>query len=243
MGYTYTIINTDAKSNLQLQHYMGEYADFRCNGVETDSNEGLNTILKHTSDIVFVHLNDKAFEYFHMIMELHQYLSEIPILIALSTSKDFAYQALKNQFFDYWMLPLNELEVRKTILRLKMKLPKEKNPETLLLQSYKDYRYLNTNEIMYLQADNNTTDFFMKDGSTISAFKTLKTFETYLPPNFIRVHQSYIINTNFVSRINYGKRTCTLKYNKLHLPFSKTYSSNVEQLKQVLSKNAITALN
>ncbi|GGW43367.1 LytR/AlgR family response regulator transcription factor [Arenibacter certesii] len=243
MGYTYTILDTDAESNLQLQHYLEEYDDFRCKGVAKGSIEGLNTILKQTPDVVFVHLNDKAPEYFHMIMELHQYLREIPIFIALASSKKYAYQAIKNQFFDYWLFPYNEFDIRKTILRLKMKMPKEDQPQTLLLQSYKDYRYLNTNEIMYLQADNNTTDFFMKDGSTISAFKTLKTFENSLPSNFVRVHQSYIINTSYVSRINYGKGICTLKQNKLQLPFSKSYKSNVENLKQILSKNSISALN
>jgi DNA-binding LytR/AlgR family response regulator len=218
MGYTYTILDSDAKSNLQLQHYLEEYGDFICNGVAQDSIEGLNAILKKTPDIVFIHLNEKAPEYFHMIMELHQYIREIPVFIALAHSQQYAYQALKNHFFDYWLMPFNEFDIRKTILRLKIKMPKEQQPQTLLLQSYKDYRYLNTNEIMYLQADNNSTDFFMKDGSTISAFKTLKTFENSLPSNFVRVHQSYIINTSFVSRINYGKGICTLKNTKLQLP-------------------------
>lgn len=243
MGYTYTILDSDAKSNLQLQNYLEEYGDFMCNGVAKNSIEGINTILKKTPDIVFIHLNENAPEYFHMIMELHQYIREIPIFIALATSKDYAYQALKNHFFDYWLLPYNEFDIRKTILRLKMKAPKEQQPKTLLLQSYKDYRYLNTNEIMYLQADNNSTDFFMQDGSTISAFKTLKTFENNLPSNFVRVHQSYILNINFVSRINYGKGICTLKYNKLQLPFSRSYKNNVENLKQILSKNTISTLN
>ncbi len=243
MEYTYTILDSDAKSNLQLQHYLEEYNDFTCKGVAKNYNDGLDTILKQTPDIVFVRLDENAPQYFQMIVELHQYLIDFPLFIALASSKKHAYQAIKNHFYDYWLLPYNEFEIRKTIFKLKMRMPKEAQPKTLLLQSYKDYRYLNTSEIMYLQADNNATDFFMQDGSTISAFKTLKTFENSLPSNFVRIHQSYIINTSFVSRINYGKGICTLKHHKLHLPFSRTYRSNVENLKHQLSKNAISTLN
>jgi DNA-binding LytR/AlgR family response regulator len=243
MEYTYTILDSDAQSNLQLQHYLEEYSEFYCAGIASNSVDGLNGILKKSPDVVFIHLNDKAHEYFHMIMEIHQYLKEIPLFIGISKSKQYAFEALKCHFFDYWLLPYNEFEIRKTLLRLKLKTPKVIEPKTLLLQSYKDYRYINTQEIMYLQADNNATDFFMKDGSTISAFKTLKTFENNLPTNFVRVHQSYIINIHFVSRINYGKGLCTLKHDKLQLPFSKSYKSNVDNLKKILAKNTISALN
>jgi len=81
----------------------------------------------------------------------------------------------------------------------------------------------------------------MKDGSTISAYKTLKTFENQLPENFIRVHQSYILNTNYVSGINYGKSLCFLKVRKTKLPFTKTYKENIEGLKKILSKNTISS--
>ena len=103
-------------------------------------------------------------------------------------------------------------------------MPNEKNPETLCLKSYSDYHYVDTKDILYLQADNNTTDFVMKDGTTISAYKTLKTYQQQLPKNFVRIHQSYILNTDYVSRINYGKSLCTLKLRKVQLPFSKIVS-------------------
>jgi DNA-binding LytR/AlgR family response regulator len=122
-------------------------------------------------------------------------------------------------------------------------MPKEETISTLCLKSYKDFHYLNTDEILYLKADNNTTDFIMKDGRTISAFKTLKSFEDKLPKNFIRVHQSYILNINYVSRINYGKAICSLKSGKTQLPFSKSYKENIDSLKKILSKNTISTLN
>ncbi len=242
MEYTYTIIDADATSNLQLQHYLEDHGDFICLDKARDSREGLNSILKHLPDLVFVNLNGMAMEYFLMVSELHQYMNDIPLIIGIAKSKEYAYDAIKNSFYDYWLMPYNELDIRKTLLRLKKQRPKEVSSHTICLKSYKDFQYLNTDEILYLQADNNATDFIMKDGSVISAFKTLKTFEQSLPKNFIRVHQSYILNMNYVSRINYGKNICALKTGKKQLPFSKTYKANIDSLKKVLSKNAISTL-
>ena len=122
-------------------------------------------------------------------------------------------------------------------------MPKDEAPQTLCLKSYRDFQYLNTDDILYLQADNNATEFVMKDGTTNNAFKTLKTFEQQMPPNFVRIHQSYIVNINYISGISYGRGLCTLKLRKLQLPFSKSYRNNIDELKALLAKNTISSLN
>lgn len=243
MDYSYAIIDTDAASNLQLQLQLQEYGDFYHTGTAGDAGDGLNLILKTLPDMVIVNLSQNASLLFQMVMQLHQYVDKLPILIAVSKSKDYAYDAIKGGFFDYWILPHSEFEIRKTIFKLRKQLPKEQIPSTLCLKTYNDYHYLDTNEILYLKADNNSTDFFMRNGQKISAYKTLKTFEAALPKNFIRVHQSYILNTRHISRINFGKNTCSLRNSEDQLPFSKTYRKRIEELKTLLSKSAINTLN
>ena len=243
LEYIYTILDSDATSNLQLQHYLGEYGDFTCAGLAKNSTEGINSILKFSPDVVFINLNENASEYFQMVMELHQYINNLPVIIGISKSKNYAYDAIKNGFFDYWLMPYNEFDIRKSLLRLKKQVPVKAEPDTLCLKSYRDFQYINTNDILYLQADNNATEFVMKDGTINNAFKTLKSFENQLPKNFVRIHQSYIVNTHYISRISYGKSNCTLKQNKMQLPFSKSYRENIDGLKKILSKNTISSLN
>ena len=244
MEYTYNIIDSNAASKLQLQLYMEEYEDLTCTGVATSAAQGLDTILKHTPDLVLINLSEEGMDYFQMVTELNQYMQTLPVLIAYSTSKKYAYNAIKSGFFDYWILPLNEFDIRKTVLRLRKRHPKQDLPSTICLKSYNDYRYLDTKNILYLKSDNNTTDFFMKDGTVISAFKTLKSFEDTLPRGFIRIHQSYILNSRYVSRINYGKSICTLNHgSEEDLPFSKTYKDKIDALKEMLSKTAVKASN
>ncbi len=243
MDYTYTIIDSDAVSNLQLHAFLDEYGDFDCINTTTNPTDGLNDILKYTPDIVFINLNNDYSAIFLMIMEIHQYTNQLPILIGIASTKNYAYDAIKNGFFDYWLQPYNEFDIRKSLLKLKKRIPKEKAPVTLCLKSYNDFQYLNTNDILYLKADNNTTEFYMKDGTITNAFKTLKTFENALPGNFMRIHQSYIVNTSYVSRINFGKSICALKMVNEHIPFSKTYRENMDNLKNILTKNTFSSQN
>lgn len=243
MDYSYTIIDSDAVSNLQLRTLLEGYGDFNCISENNTANDGLNSILKFSPDIVFVNLNKQASSLFQIVMELHQYMNTIPMFIGISKTKEYAYDAIKNGFFDYWLLPFDEFDIRKSLLKLKKNVPKDKEPQTLCLKSYNDFQYLNTADILYLQADNNTTEFFMKDGSVNNAFKTLKTFENQLPKNFVRIHQSYIVNTDYISRINFGKSICALNQGEKQLPFSKSYKEKMDQLKKTLSKNSVSSLN
>lgn len=243
MTYSYIIINSDVDSNLKLQFYLPEYGDFACYAKTSNSIEALNAILKFSPDIVFINLNEHAEAYFQITTELHQYGNCIPTFIGISQSKEYAYDAIKNNFFDYWLLPLNEYDLRKSILRLKKVIPQNETQELLCLKSYRDFQYINTNDILYLRADNNATEFIMVDGTINNAFKTLKTFENQMPNNFTRIHQSYMVNGNYISGISYGKSICTLKYRKIQLPFSKSYRQNIDNMKKILTKNAISSLN
>lgn len=103
-------------------------------------------------------------------------------------------------------------------------------PLVICVKSYGDYRFINANEICYLKADNNSTDIHLVNGEMITAFKTLKHFEHVLQSPFVRIHNSYIVNIDFVARIHTGNSACYLKHNGLKLPFSKSYKENVDTI-------------
>ena len=99
----------------------------------------------------------------------------------------------------------------------------------ICVKSYGDYRYIDSGDVLYFEADNNSTDIHLNNGEMITAFKTLKHFETVLPPTqFLRIHNSYIINVNQVSRIHTGNTVCYIKNSTTKLPFSKSYKENVD---------------
>ena len=238
----YFIIENEANSINCIKNVLNDYQEYNCIGISNSYNNAMNILLKETPNLVFLNI-DTAFENpFQFVQELNQYSDTSPVFIAISSSKEKAYDVIKNGFSDFLLNPLNELEIRKSILNFQKKnpVPSKKN---ICLKSYKDYQYLKTKEILFLKADNNTTDFYMSDGTIVSAFKTLKTFEVLLPQNFLRIHKSYIINKNFFSRIQYGKLLGTIKKNSYDVPFTKTYIDNIETMKKTLSEYSYQSLN
>lgn len=100
----------------------------------------------------------------------------------------------------------------------------------ICIKSYGDYQFIALKDVVYLQADNNTTDFHLVNGKKLSAYKTLKHYENNLPSFFYRIHNSYVINSNYVSRINTGKSLCYLNNNEVSLSFTKTFKDNIDTI-------------
>lgn len=113
---------------------------------------------------------------------------------------------------------------------------KEEKPLIICVKSYGDYRFIEAKDICYLQADNNSTDIHLFNGEMITAFKTLKHFENVLSFPFIRIHNSYIVNIDYVSRIHTGNSVCYIKNTTTKLPFSKSYKENVDAIINSITK-------
>lgn len=106
--------------------------------------------------------------------------------------------------------------------------PVVEQPLILCIKSYGDYRYIDANDVCYFQADNNSTDIHLNNGEMVTAFKTLKHFEGILTSPFTRIHNSYIVNRNYISRIHTGNAVCYIKNTTTKIPFSKSYKENID---------------
>ena len=126
---------------------------------------------------------------------------------------------------------INDIEVKITPMSLEKPtiIQQQDKPLIICVKSYGDYRYIDSTDVLYFEADNNSTDIHLNNGEMITAFKTLKHFETVLPTSqFLRIHNSYIINISQVSRIHTGNTVCYIKNSTTKLPFSKSYKENVD---------------
>lgn len=238
----YFIIEREQCVINKIRRVLEDLPEFNCIGFTHDYTESMDFILKEMPDLIFLNVDSVSENPFELVKEINQYLKKDIEFIAISSSKEKTYDAIKTGFFDYLLNPMADLDIRKAVLKFKKKHPIDIN-KLICLKSYKDYQYIDTDEILFLRADNNTTDFHMNDGNVISAFKTLKTFETILPDNFLRIHKSYIINSNYVSRVNYGSSKCTIKKYRQNVPFTKTYKNNIEFMINSLSSASAVGLN
>ena len=238
----YIIVEKDVEIEKCIRTIVDSFDDIIFSGTTKDQDQALNLIFKNTPDIVFLDIDNVIIDLPNFLLDIVKYCENDPVFIALSSSKKHAYKAYKYDFFDYLLKPLTELNLNKSILKYKKIYP-TKVCETICLKSNKDYHYLNTDDILFLKADNNTTDFHMKDGSVIGAYKTLKTFENTMPQNFLRIHKSYIINSKFISRIHYGKAICIIKSPFFKIPFTKTFRHNIDFINSRMSNKAFITLN
>lgn len=236
---TYFIIASDFDEIEKITNVLADYPTLKFLGASSNYDDVMNTLLKEKPTLLYIDLDGFTNTPFQFVNELSQYMTSVPQLIALSKNKDHAYEAMKSNFTDYLLTPLNELEIRKSIITFQQSsIIKKKS--TLCLKSYKDYQYLDTEDVLFLKADNNTTEFHLKNGKVIHAYKTLKTFQDRLPSHFCRIHKSYVVNTNYISRINHGKLTCTIKGETPHtIPFTKTYEDKIASIKNYLSQTLV----
>ncbi|MEO8533383.1 MAG: LytTR family DNA-binding domain-containing protein [Flavobacterium sp.] len=252
--YSYIIIDDDAESILKTKTVAEGFSELTFVASAANDEQGLNLILEHKPSLVFLEIDPKdtlSKLSLSLISEMYRYLSTMPKIIITTLRKDFAYDAIQYGVFDYLLKPVLKTDLLKAVLKLdKMTLATEfvktgsetnaltiptvkrlqdiEKPLVICIKSYGDYRYLNASDICYFQADNNSTDIYLNSGEMVTAFKTLKYFENVLSYPFFRIHNSYIINRNYVARIHSGNSVCYIKNSSKKIPFSKTYKSNID---------------
>ncbi|WP_418637471.1 LytR/AlgR family response regulator transcription factor [Winogradskyella sp.] len=238
---TYLIISENKDNHQNLQKDFSHFQDYTCLGFAENYDKALRIIIKQKPTIIFIDVD--ALNSFDFINEVKLISYTNHFVVALSINKDQCYKALKHNFFDYLILPLKEIEILKCFL----KVSKQENynlKKNICLKSYNDFHYLDTKNILFLKADNNTTDFYALNADKTTAFKTLKTYESLLPNNFLRVHKSYIINTDFINRINFGKSVCVIDGTHKHnIPFSNKYYSKIVALNKRLTNQSFIEIN
>ncbi|MEZ7498229.1 LytTR family DNA-binding domain-containing protein [Flavobacterium sp. Arc3] len=256
MNYSYIIIDDDQESVLKTKAMADSFSELAFVASANSYDDGLNLILEHTPQLIFLEIdpsNKKSKLSLLLINELHRYLKIIPKIIVTTSKKDLAYEAIQYNVTDYILKPLARIDFVKSILKLNKfnadsatviaqsyvlderptvavqhETIATDKPLILCIKSYGDHRYIDARDICYLQADNNSTDIHLNGGEMITAFKTLKHFEAILSYPFVRIHNSYIVNARYISRIHTGNAVCFIKNNATKIPFSKSYKANID---------------
>ncbi|MDC8005772.1 LytTR family transcriptional regulator DNA-binding domain-containing protein [Aureisphaera galaxeae] len=242
MEYPYIIIDNDPQAIEAIHLSMEQQHSFACVGVTSDEETGMDLILERRPSIVFLNIelpgkrSNKIL--FNLMNEARNYLDTLPEFVVLANTPEYAIDGIRNNILDYILKPLDLRILRRCLLRFQ-KRAADQLVNTLCFKSYGDYKFIPAQDVLYLKADNNTTDIVLSGEKVVRAFKTLKAFQDALPSNFMRIHNSYIVNIDHISRIHFGKSKCTLKNTMDWVPFSKSYRGNVEIIRDSLSNRSL----
>jgi two-component system LytT family response regulator len=139
-------------------------------------------------------------------------------VIFTTSHPNYAIKAIKADALDYLIKPINLRDLTIALRRFENKKIIQDSSEikTIEVKSNNDlikkiafstdtgYEFINANSILYCEANSNYCRIFCVDGRDILLAKTLKNIhEQLIPTNlFHRIHKSYLVNLNYILRLN-----------------------------------------
>jgi len=234
------IIDDEANSSSALkekiaQHFFNVIVVKICN----NAREGIDAIDTLKPDVVFLDIEMQVMNGFVMLQQLNYKKFE---LIFTTAYDHYAIEAIRSSALDYLVKPIAIDELRAAIDKAEEK----KNQHTpnqqleLLLENLAEKKhilriavptsgglqFIKVQDIIYLEASVNYTHIFLTEKRKYTVSRTLKDFEDMLPTEeFLRIHNSYIINKNFVEKYIRGEGGQVVLTNNAVLEVSKRKKS------------------
>ena len=155
-------------------------------------------------------------------------------VIFITAHEDYAIKALRVGAIDYLLKPILISELRIAVNKVLeiYTLNTKSFPNKKLKITYEGGKsILDFDEILYLKGFDNLTTIYLTKNRKITVAKTLKHFEDELQHGFFRIHKSFIVNLQYVSKI-LTKENYFLELNEgTQLPVSRR---NFKDLNEVL---------
>jgi two-component system LytT family response regulator len=184
------------------------------------AKKGLDAIGKHKPDLVFLDIEMPIMNGFDLL----QRLPEIPFAVIFTTSYDqYAIKAIKFSALDYLLKPIDPEELISAVAKISSKKPlpgaeqfdillkqirqKGAGFEKIAIPTIEGFELIRADQIIRCEADDNYTHVYLKNKTRIVSSRMLKEMEELLLEfrYFERVHNSYLVNMNEVSKYIRGE--------------------------------------
>lgn len=239
-----------ARENLKLM--LHEFCE-NISVIDTASNitEARKKIELHQPEVVFLDIRmPSGAEGFDLLDSLEEITFEVVFVTAF---KDYAIQAFKANAIDYILKPVEIEELQKTVEKLSKQLQQDSKPvnskaqiqsafesirkkqiERITIPHQKGIRIVKTKDIIRLESSGNYTKIFFVDGEQFLDSRTLKTYQEMLPEEFLRIHNSHIINSFHISEYLKDQGHSLLLDNGDLIPISRSNLKEVQDFIQSL---------
>lgn len=130
--------------------------------------------------------------------------------------------------YEYILKPFTRREVLKVFSEILLDYFGEDNDDVYVTLEYKSYNHnLLVKEILFVEMISRRIHIETKDGSIEYIIMPLKKFHEKLPDHFVRIHQSFIINTKYVSSYSLTRYRVRLKNYEKELPIGRSYVNEI----------------
>ncbi len=179
---------------------------------ECESVQEAVTVTKScTPDLIFLDINltdGNAFDFLEQTENI-----EFKVIF-ITAYEEYALKALKAGAVDYILKPVDIEELQSALEKVR-KLPVatqkkqiktvkqvwNNEPGKLILSLQDSFQVIDLDELLFCESSKGYTTFYLSSGKKYLASKPLKEFEKQLvAKTFIRPHQSFIVNLNFIDK-------------------------------------------
>jgi two-component system LytT family response regulator len=209
------IIEDEERSRMVLQNLLQTYCpEVDVMGMADSVNEGVDTILKHHPDLVFLDVQINGGTGFDVLDRLK---GQSPSIIFTTAYDQYALKAFKFSAIDYLLKPIDIEELKTAVRKASTATAQEedkykiqnllsnlKNPNedpVLLVSTLEAVEFIRIRDIIRCEASGAYTQLYLRDRKPVMVSKIIKDFEFLLQDyGFYRVHQSHLINLKEVQK-------------------------------------------
>ena len=215
------VIIDDEKNCLEMMEWLLKtYApqvviEAMCNSAEL----GIEAIKKFRPDAVFLDIEMPRMNGFDMLEQFDKLFFDVVFTTAYDK---FAIKAFRYSALNYLLKPVDPDDLKETIRRLEEKhsvpsreqlellfenirVPSKPTIPRIALTTNDGLLFVNTNDIVYCEAESNYTNVVLVGGKKIMISKVLKEIDEALAgPDFYRIHNSFLINLNHIKKFVRG---------------------------------------
>ena len=189
----------------QLTAYIKKVDFLELAGECTSALQARDIMQKTTIDAIFIDINMPDLNGLDFVRQL-----DTPPLVVFTTAySEYAIEGYKVDAVDYLLKPFGLDEFRRAANRLKdrLSLPaaaSNETPEDDTIFVKTDYRVvkLAVSDIRYIEGMSEYLKIYLEGQKPVITLLSMKKMEEYLPPHFMRIHRSYIINLKKIQEVN-----------------------------------------
>ncbi|NTW31300.1 MAG: response regulator transcription factor [Bacteroidetes bacterium] len=230
------IIDDEAKTRQMLADIINlNCKDARVTGFAEDIKSGLIAIEKYKPDLILLDIKLPDGTGFDLLTKINYKIYNFRVIF-ITAFEEYAIKAFKFSAVDYILKPVDPDELLDAIEKCRIQTDNEYNQKfetyyynsdkqsknkKLFLKTLGTINVLEIKDIIRCESDGCYTTFYTNNNRKIIISKTIKEYEELLnDQGFFRVHQSHIINLNYIESFENKNGGFVIMKDKSKIPVS-----------------------
>ena len=205
------IIDDEPLARSIVKEYLQSFLDIHIVAECNDGFEGMKAILQYEPELIFLDIQMPKINGFEML----ELIENPPAVIFTTAFDEFAIKAFELNATDYLLKPFSKERLDKALGKF-LNQPSTQSPQALIdaaaqsagqqnrigVKDGNKIKIIPVIQIHYLEAADDYVKIVTKEGTFLKK-RTMSFFETSLALyQFVRIHRSYIVNTQLITRID-----------------------------------------